>query len=242
MGVRYGARCSLPRDLRSIPAKLGHLDTRRQPPDVSTRCPPNYNLFWQPADGSGEAERLTTSENWQSPTSWSPDGKTLVFTDSAPSAQSDIGLLTFDGKSRSSLFLKTPFNEDGGVVSPDGRFLAYVSDESGRNEVYIRPFPGQASKWQISNEGGRQPVWARTRREIFYRNGDKMMAVAVETEPTFRAGKPALLFEGQFLARYDVSLDGERFVMVQEAEHSTQIHVVQNWFEELKQRVPAGRR
>jgi len=202
------------------------------------------NIFWQPADGSGEAERLTTSENWQSPTSWSPDGKTLVHTDSAPSAQSDIGLLTFDGEPRSSPFLETPFIEGGGVFSPDGRLLAYVSDESGRDEVYVRPFPGQGSKWQISNEGGRQPVWARTGREIFYRNGDKMMAVAVETEPTFRAGKPALLFEGQFLGsgsqfhQYDVSLDGQRFVMVQVAKHSTQIHIVQNWFEELKERLP----
>jgi serine/threonine-protein kinase len=208
------------------------------------------NIFWQPADGSGEAERLTTSEHTQRPTSWSPDGKTLVFTEVAPDGLFDIGLLVRDGEPTSRPFLQTPFNEAGGVISPDGRFLAYASDESGRDEVYIRQFPRQGGKWQISIDGGRQPVWARNGKEIFYRNGDKMMVVSIETEPAFRVGKPVFLFDGPFTgpdlavaAYYDASPDGQHFVMVQAVESwPTQIQIVQNWFAELKQRVPSPKR
>jgi hypothetical protein len=156
----------------------------------------------------------------------------------------DIGVLTLDGESRSHPFLHTPFFEGGGVVSPDGLFLAYVSNESGRNEIYVRTFPRSEGKWPISSEGGVQPVWARSGREIFYRNADKMMAVPIEPGSPFRAGKPALLFEGSFHSAefptglyYDVAPDGERFVMVQET-MPTQIHVVQNWFSELERLVP----
>jgi Tol biopolymer transport system component len=168
----------------------------------------------------------------------------LVYTESGPGRQSDIGVLTLDGESKSQPFLQTPFNEGGGMVSPDGRFLAYASDEPGQYEVFVRPFPGPSGKWQISNEGGVQPVWARSGREIFYRNGDKMMAVPIETEPSFRAGKPSLLFERPLSnpdvpqgPYYDVTPDGEHFIMVQESV-PTQIHVVLNWFEELEARVP----
>jgi serine/threonine-protein kinase len=207
------------------------------------------NIFWQRADGSGEAERLTTSENTQRPTSWSPDGKTLVYTDAAEDGRLDIGLLALEGEPRLLAFLQTPFNEGGGVVSPDGRFLSYVSNESGRGEIYVRPFPRAEGKWPISSDGGVQPIWARSGREIFYRNGDKMMVVPIDTEPAFRAGKPALLFEGAFqgfdvyLQHYDATPDGQNFVMVQEVEsRPTQIHVVLNWIEELKERVASTKR
>jgi serine/threonine-protein kinase len=208
-----------------------------------------FNIFWQPVDGSGEAERLTTSENTQLPTSWSPDGKILVYSELMPTGQYDIGLVTLEGQRKTHTFLQTPFNEAGGVFSLDGRFLAYTSNESGRFEIYVRPFPGPGSKWQISSDGGVQPVWARSGREMFYRNGDKMMAVTIETEPGFRAGKPTLLFEGPFLypdlraAQYDIASDGQNFVMIQELESGpTQIHIVLNWFEELKARVPSAKR
>jgi hypothetical protein len=116
-------------------------------------------------------------------------------------------------------------------------------------EVFVRPFPGVGGKWQISSEGGAQPVWARSGHEIFYRNGDKMMAVPVGTEPAFQAGRPIQLFEKKFampdtgLAEYDVTPDGERFVMLQDTESSpTEIQIVLNWFEELKARVPSAKR
>jgi serine/threonine-protein kinase len=207
------------------------------------------NLFWQPADGSGPEERLTTSPYVQRASSWSPDGKVLVYNERSPSEEAwDLWLFNLEDEPSQRPFLETPFREPFGAVSPDGRFLAYISNESGRLEIYVRPFPGpRGGKWKISTEGGVQPVWARSGREIFYRNGDKMMAAAIETEPEFRAGKPTLLFEGKFhrpefaFPQYDVALDGQRFVMIQDVESApTQIHIFQNWFSELKKRVPAG--
>ena len=133
------------------------------------------------------------------------------------------------------------------MFSPDGLWLAYVSDESGRSEVNVQPYPGPGGKRQISTEGGSQPVWARNGQELFYRNGNQMMAVEITTDPNFSPGTPRLLFEGDFQmgtvsrANYDVTLDGQRFVMLQQVgpdSGATQINVVLNWFEELKQRVP----
>jgi serine/threonine-protein kinase len=179
------------------------------------------------------------------PTSWSPDGNVVVYYERQSNGAADIYLLTLQGERRARPFLQTPFNEAGAVLSPDGRFLAYSSNESGKNEVYVRPFPEPGGKWQISREGGEQPLWSRSGREIFYRNNDKMMAVPIEMEPAFRAREQAQLFEGRFamtnyfIAQYDVAPDGEHFVMIQDIETSpTQIHVVLNWFEELKARVP----
>ena len=118
-------------------------------------------------------------------------------------------------------------------------------------EVYVQPVSGPSGKWQISTEGGREVVWARNGREIFYRNGTKMMVVDVKTDPTFTAGRPRLLFEGDYrvtagrgIADYDAAPDGQRFLMIQEGGKEsapTQINVVLNWFEELKKRVPSGR-
>ncbi len=148
------------------------------------------NLFWQPADGSGATERLTTSEHWQAPLSWSPDGKTLFFGEGPKGA--DVWMLQLDGGRQSRPFLQGPFNESEVAVSPNGRWLAYVSDESGRQEVYVRPFAASGSRWPISADGGADPVWARNGRELFYRNGDRMMTatVAVTSDGSFSATKP----------------------------------------------------
>jgi hypothetical protein len=150
-------------------------------------------------------------------------------------------------------FIRTPFNETVPQFSPlDGRWLAYVSNESGRNEIYVQAYPGPGGKWQISTDGGTEPVWNRNGRELFYRSGNKMMAVDITAQPSFSAGKPRVLFEGPYLPtpatfpNYDVSLDGQRFLMLKPAEkiqaQSTQINVVLNWFEELKQKVPTGKK
>ena len=203
-------------------------------------------LFWKPADGSGVAEQLLASGR---PGSWSPDGRVLAFTDfsTGDSADADIWLLPIEGERTAQPFLNTPFNEGGPAFSPDGRWLAYVSDESGRYEVYVRPYPGPGSKFPISIEGGVAPVWARDGRELFYRNGDKMMSVTVEAGSEFRAGKPEVVFEERFEAgvswyrpNYDISPDGQRFVMIKAGEEAplTQINVVLNWFEELKRLAP----
>jgi eukaryotic-like serine/threonine-protein kinase len=209
------------------------------------------NLFWQLADGSGGLERLNTSEYTQNPSSWSPDGQLLAFIEVNPATGYDIWVLRMSDR-KAWPFLRTPFNESAPQFSPDGRWLAYISDESGRYEVYVQPYPGPGGKWQISTDGGTEPVWNRNGRELFYRSRDKMMAVDIATQPSFVAGKPRMLFQGQYvptaltLPYYDVSPDGQRFLMLKPTEQAgaaqTQIIVVLNWFEELKQKVPVGTR
>jgi len=146
-------------------------------------------------------------------------------------------------------FLRTRFNELSPMFSPDGLWLAYATDESGRSEIYVQPYPGPGGKWQVSIEGGHEPRWNPNGRELFYRQGNKMMAVDVMTQGTFSAGKPKMLFEAPYgpapglgLSNYDVSADGQRFLMLkpgeQQAQTATQISVVLNWFEELKRKVP----
>ena len=205
------------------------------------------NIFWQLADGSGGLERLTTSEYVHVPHSWSPDGQLLAFIEYTPTTGYDIWLLRM-GDHKAQPFLRTPFNESVPRFSPDGRWLAYISDESGRYEIYVQPYPGPGGKWQISTEGGTEPAWNPNGRELFYRSGDKMMAVDITTQPGFAAGKPRMLFEGRYRPtpvtspNYDVSSDGQRFLMLKPSEQAqaapTQINVVLNWFEELKRRVP----
>jgi len=198
------------------------------------------NLFWQPADGSGPAERLTTSANWEEAQAWSPDGKALVFLDNDNTHV--IWILQVDGDRKPRPFLHVPFLQDHARLSPNGRWLAYVSDESGREEVYVVPFPGSGGRWPISTDGGSEPVWARSGRELFYRSGDRMMAVAVTTDATFGASKPRLLFEAEAptdtAQTYDVTPDGE-FVMIEPGDSDrppTQINVVLNWLQELEAR------
>ena len=203
------------------------------------------NLYWKLADGTGSEERLTSSENAQEPLSWSPDGKVLAFDDESPITGADIWTLRVEGDpgkpgqaGKPRVLLKTPFLETAEQFSPDGRWLAYESDESGRNEIYVQPFPGPGGKWQVSTEGGSEARWAANGRELFYRNGDRMMVVEVSATPSgFSAGKPRLLFEGKYLAggrtgAYSVSPDGQRFLMIQTVEPeqpATQINVVLNW-------------
>ena len=203
------------------------------------------NLFWKPADGSGPAEQITESERFQMPSSWSADGKVVAFFERHPATGWDIWVLPLQGERKPRPFLQTRFGETGAVFSPDGHWLTYVSNESGRREVYVQAYPGPGGKWQISTEGGNGAVWAKNGKELFYRNGDKMMAVEITTQPTFRAGAPTLLFEGQYVqsgpgrANYDITPDGQRFLMIKLGKPgATQINVVLNWFEELKRLVP----
>ena len=208
------------------------------------------NIFWQLADGSGGLERLTINQFTQVPISWSPDGRLLAFLEVNPNTGYDIWVLRLSDR-KAQPFLRTPFNESVPRFSPDGRWLAYISNESGRYEVYVQPYPGPGGKWQISTEGGTEPVWNPKGRELFYRSGDKMMAVDITTQPGFAAGTPRMLFEGPYLPspltnpNYDVSPDGQRFLMLKASEQAeaapTQINVVLNWFEELKRRVPIGK-
>ena len=214
----------------------------------SKEGPPN--IFWQPADGSGGMERLTTSQDTEVPRSFSPDGQLLAFMELSPTNGYDISVLRLTDR-KVQPFLQTPINESVPIFSPDGHWLAYISDESGRFEVYVQPFPGPGGKYQISTDGGTEPVWNANGKELFYRSGEKMMAVDITTQPGFSVGKPKMLFQGPYVPtpftfpNYDVSPDGQRFLMLKSSEQAaslTQIVVVQNWFEELKQKVPTGKK
>jgi hypothetical protein len=215
---------------------------------VSNREGP-LNPFWQLADGSGGLERLTTSEYVNVPMSWSADGQLLAFVEGHPTTGHDIWVMRMSDR-KAQPFLQTPFNESAPRFSPDGRWMTYVSDESGRPEIYVQPYPGPGGKWQISTEGGTEPVWNPNGRELFYRVGNKMVAVEITCQHGFSAGKPQVLFEGPYLPtpltipNYDVSSDGKRLLMLKPVEQAqaapTQINVVLNWLEELKQKVPAG--
>jgi eukaryotic-like serine/threonine-protein kinase len=147
--------------------------------------------------------------------------------------------------------VRTTFNELNGEISPDGRWLAYQSNESGQNEIYVRPFPdADRGRWQVSVGGGTRPLWAHSGRELFYTvEPGRMMAVSIQAGPTFAAGNPQVVFEGAYLApqagrTYDVSPDGQRFLMIKEAASTDatsvphEIVVVLNWTEELKRLVP----
>jgi serine/threonine-protein kinase len=205
-----------------------------------------WNLFRKPADGSDEAERLTTSEHWQVPYSWSRDGKRIAFVDWSETG-GDIWLLSTEGDKSPEPFLVTQFEESAPAFSPEGRWIAYYSSESGRPELYVQPFPGPGRRWQISNEGSWHPVWSPIGDEIFYQHHSrkKWMVSAVTTQPEFSAETPRLLFEGNYLVfqgrTYDVAPDGERLLLVESLEESTtttRLHVVLNWFDELERLVP----
>jgi len=208
------------------------------------------NIFWQLADGSGGLERLSTSEYLHAPISWSPDGQVLAFFELNAATQRDIWVLRVSDH-KAQPVLRTPFDEADPMFSPDGRWMAYISNESGRYEVYVQPYPGPGGKYQISTEGGTEPAWNRNGKELFYRSGDKMMAVDIVTQPSFAAGTSRVLFEGRYevapfpITNYDVSPDGQRFLMLKPVEQTgaapAQINVVLNWFEELKRRVPVGK-
>jgi len=207
-------------------------------------------LSWKAADGTGEVETLVES-SLQYPQAFSPDGTALVFEDR--NSGYDLGMLSLDGERTSTLLLETEFGERNAALSPDGRWMAYQSNESGQYEVYVRPFPDvNGGRWQVSSGGGAWPLWSPDARELFYVGSESMMTVPIETEPTFTQGTVDLLFDldpylkpsDGGIRRIDISPEGDRFLMLKEGGGSdetaetTSIHVVLNWFEELKRLVP----
>jgi Tol biopolymer transport system component len=194
-------------------------------------------------DGGNIEERLTTSDNNQTPGSFSPNDGQLIFSEINLATGADLWVLTLDSGRKLSEFRRVPSSDNGATISRDGRWLAYTSDQSGQPEIYVLPFPGPGGKnFQISTDGGSEPVWSRDGSHLYYRNGDKMMAVDITTQPDFKATSPRFLFVGQYeftdtgRSGYDVAEDG-RFLMVQPVEPeqpATQINLVLHWFEELK--------
>jgi serine/threonine-protein kinase len=205
-----------------------------------------FNMYWKEVDSDLGVERLMPGpvNEAQLPRSFSPDGRTLLYYEVHPDTARDIWALPLGGEPEPLVI--TPFNERAPEFSPDGTFFAYVSDSSGQDEIYVRRYPDNGDHWQVSAGGGTEPVWSPVGDELFYRQLDALLAVAVEVGADFRAGKPEELFRGPYahdsfgMAYYDVSADGQRFVMVQGGtSESAQLTVVVNWFAEVKELVPA---
>jgi eukaryotic-like serine/threonine-protein kinase len=229
---------------------------------ASQRGGASLNLYSQAADGTGTVERLTESPNIHRATGFTPDGTRLIISEISPESLTDVAMLSLEGDRAVMPLVRTMFNERNGEISPDGRWLAYESNESGEFQIYVRPFPGvDQGRWQLSTDGGRQPLWLRNGRELVYVAPDgALMGVpvhVVQNGPSLAAGTPAKLVAGDTYyyawndlnqgRTYDVSPDGQRFVRIriQEADSETsggpsKVVIVENWFEELKRLVPTN--
>ena len=208
-------------------------------------------MWWMPADRSGSAERLDPAGTRQSPVSFSPDGRFLSFDQKDPQTRDDVWVLPFVGTREPQPVARTRFSEGSSKFSPDGRWIAYSSNESGAPEVYVQAFPGPGPKLQVSNDGGIDPMWRRSGGELYYRTGNSMMVVSIMTSPELRVSAPSRLWDGDYStgaasscgmpgvssSNYDVTADGHRFLMVRDDDtvRGTRIVVVLNWAEEVKE-------
>jgi eukaryotic-like serine/threonine-protein kinase len=209
-------------------------------------------LYWQPSDGAQSIERLGESVSFQQATGISPDGTQLVLNDTGIGGI-DLMVMNLAGDRDVRPLVQTPFVDRNGVVSPDGRWLAYESDSSGRFEIWTRPFPeASAGQWQVSTTGGTRPLWAHSGRELFYMALDgSLMRVPVEASGSaWSTGTPLKLLEAKYFGTgsnpgrtFDVAPDDQRFLMIKQGggdQATPQIVVVQHWLEELKRLVPAN--
>jgi Tol biopolymer transport system component len=191
-----------------------------------------YQILQKTASGTGEEELLATSDASISPDSWSPDGKSILFDKYSSETKQDLWILPLEGDRQPLAYMKGPFNERQGRFSPDGRWVAYTSDESGRSEVFLQSFPASVVKIQISVNGGSHPRWRGDGKELFYITADNKLA-SVEIKPNGAgAGVPRPLFDlDLFRTQYAVSADGQRFLFVNQAEQgkSVQYDVIANW-------------
>jgi len=216
------------------------------------------NLFWQKADGTGDTQRLSESEQFQQPSSWDPSGTLLAFEQLNAATGWDSMLLPMAGDEASgwrpgqpTVFLNSPFHEIEAMFSPDGRWLAYASNESGRYEIYVRPFPGPGGKWQISADGGVTPTWSRAARELVYGTptGQIMVAAYVVEGDSFRAERPRLWPAGRYVARgsrmFDLHPDGTRVafapVPLSPAVKQDKLTFLFNFFDELRRIAPVAK-
>jgi serine/threonine-protein kinase len=200
-------------------------------------------IRWVDPASAGESHQVPSTTVNDLPTSMSRDGRTLIFIRQSPGG--DLYSMPLDAGSSPTVLVKTPAYDGGGQLSPDERWLAYVSGESGEFQVYLRPFPGPDRKVPVSVEGGTHPKWAPSGRELFYRTGNKMMVVDVSDGANPSISPPRVLFEqryafgsAQTIGNYDVSRDGQRFLMVRDDSAAGRVNVVLNWAEELKRLAP----
>jgi len=213
-------------------------------------------VYWKAANGTGEDELIGSGPvAGTEPYAWSVDGKTLVTMEFIQGFDYNIGSLSMEGDHPHKSLLQEKYIESQPQISPDGRWMAYMAIESDGLEVYVRPFPNvYKGRWQVSKDGGDSPLWSPDGKELFYRKDDEVIAVAVETEPIFKIGRSKVLFRGDYvpmrlndLHSWDIDPIGKRFLMMKDsAGDSTteetsrpRINIIANWFEELKERLPA---
>jgi serine/threonine protein kinase len=204
-----------------------------------------WQILWALADGSGEPEVLCSSQSRLAPCSLSFDGKLLALY----KGNHDLWTLSLEGRHELESLRETEFTEVFPTFSPDGKWIAYASARIGKMQIYVRPYPALNPVWQISVDLGEEPVWSPKGDELFYRSGDnKWMVVSVSTKPAFEHGTPQVLFEGPYSnvsgLSYDVTPDGQRFLVLKPQYDDSQVrelHVVTNWFEELRRLAPSGK-
>jgi serine/threonine-protein kinase len=208
---------------------------------LSTRGGDDYSIWWQPADGSGPAEQLFRGPNAVREVSLTPDGRSLIYREDHPDSLRDIRMAPVGRKDSSTALVSSRFDELMPRLSPDGRWLAYQSNESGQYEIYVRPFPQGGGRITISNGGGTEPIWSRDAR-LFYRHGRDLVAVSYSANPAFAVTSRKVLFSGSyelhlFHPNYDVTADGKHFIMIEPGNEEVQVVVVVNWIEELRRRL-----
>jgi len=209
----------------------------------SKRGENTFGLYLHRLDGRSPVELVWANPLpfWPDPNSWTPDGRNIVFTTKGTSTHDDIWVVSLDDR-RARPWLQTAAGEYGGRVSPDGRWMAYTSNESGRDDVYVQPFPGPGAKQLVSEAGGLNPIWCRDGRELFYRRGSDVVVVGIELTPSFTVGKPAVVFKGRYRLTgrdFDVSPDGTRFVMMRTDDERTSntLSLFLNWPKGLADRL-----
>ena len=208
---------------------------------------PIFDVYTRSADGSGGEEVVLASPNDKYPESITPDGKMLLFSTSTPDNDEDLWIAPLATPKEAKAFLATKFYESDATFSPDGRWIAYQSGESGKAEIYVRDFPVGGNRFQVSTDGGFEPVWAKNGKELFYRSGKMLISVPLKPGASFEPGPPKVLFQGDFVLgaqvpAYDVSPDGQHFYFLQTSKTRSQegIKIVLNWSEELKHLLPGG--
>ena len=204
----------------------------------------NDDLWWQEADGSGVAERLLQLPDGPQEGIISPDGKWLVLRTAGLNTKRDIYYRAMNGDTTLHPIATSEFEELMPRMSPDGKWIAYISDESGSNEVYVRGFPGPSGKVRVSIDGGSEPVWSPDGGKIYYRRARDLIVAMVQTRPAFSVVDHKKVFEGTYMtsaihANYDLSPDGKRLLMVTRAGTDAQVIIVQNWAKEARARLRA---
>jgi Tol biopolymer transport system component len=196
-------------------------------------------LHQKSLDSAGDGDALVPPDvSGMMALDWSPDGRSLLVGRFSPETNFDLWMFPIARDRKPMVFLNTPFDENDGRFSPNGRWVAYVSDESGRPEVYVRPFPGPGIAKPISSRGGKLPRWRRDGKELFFVEGDRLMAVPVQVGATFEAGTPVTLFQrtSGWIIDFDAAADGQSFIVNSgiTGPGNLPIHVVVNWMARLK--------